>query len=238
MVSIHVRVVSLSPDSREPSQSEKKAPLSNGRLPSADCAPRYQKSVTTTRKIMKRISQAPLVCDPKNRESRPSLAGLFVGTQDREDRDAHEDQDARRGPRGSRRSATCRRSGWGSRHEQGAVGLEDGQAEDEEAPEGEHVREARHGPLEQFALAQHLGRLGFDALRSVGRAADRRLAGAPERYEEPDPLAGEGEDDDRDGDADDGAQKHVRVHESRLSRRTSSGRDTVQAGSVPLGGPS
>ena len=76
-VSTHNRVSGDSPDISEPTQSETKAPLEYGRLPEADCAPRYQNRVMTTRKIMNRISHAPRVCDPKKREERPLSAGLL-----------------------------------------------------------------------------------------------------------------------------------------------------------------
>ena len=60
-VSTQRRVSGDNPDISEPTQSETNAPLEYGRLPEADCAPRYQNKVMTTRKIMKRINQAPRV---------------------------------------------------------------------------------------------------------------------------------------------------------------------------------
>ncbi len=51
--------------------------------------------------------------------------------------------------------------------EEVAVGLNDGEEQDREAPHGEEVGEAGHGPLQELALPRHLGDLGF------GLAADR-----------------------------------------------------------------
>ena len=41
------------------------------------CAPRYTSSVATTRKMPSSTSHAAPVCDPKNRDFRPSSFGLF-----------------------------------------------------------------------------------------------------------------------------------------------------------------
>ena len=116
--------------------------------------------------------------------------GVVLQAQDREHDDADEDEDAE-----EILEEPDDRPGADDRHgevgdEQGAVGLEDGEAEDEEAPEGEHVREARNRPLEQLLLPEHLDCLGLDPLRSILRSADRRLAGPGDREQEPPPLAG------------------------------------------------
>jgi hypothetical protein len=41
------------------------------------CAPRYSSNVTMTEVIMPSTTQAARVCEPKNRDRRPSLWGLF-----------------------------------------------------------------------------------------------------------------------------------------------------------------
>ena len=41
------------------------------------CAPRYSSSVATTTKIMPSTTHAAPVCEPKNRDARPSLCGLL-----------------------------------------------------------------------------------------------------------------------------------------------------------------
>ncbi len=52
------------PDSSRPTPSEMNAPDSYGNVPSAADAPRKRNIVHSTLKIMKRISQAPPVCEP------------------------------------------------------------------------------------------------------------------------------------------------------------------------------
>src|SRR5664280_207983 len=82
MVSSHRFVGPPSGASSEPTHCEANAPpLAKGKsllLTLLTCAPRYRNRVATTRKIMNRISQAPLVWEPKNRDSRPCFAGLWV----------------------------------------------------------------------------------------------------------------------------------------------------------------
>src|ERR1035437_7768098 len=79
IVSSHRFAVSPSGASSEPNQSEANAPPPvKGNAPVLTCAPRYRNKVATTRKIMNRISQAPRVCEPKNRDSRPCFAGLYL----------------------------------------------------------------------------------------------------------------------------------------------------------------
>ena len=57
--------------------------------------------------------------------------------------------------------------------EQRAVGLEDREAQDDEAPEREEVRDPGDRPLQQLALAEHLDGLGLHQLPRVGQAALR-----------------------------------------------------------------
>src|ERR1035437_5489933 len=79
IVSSHRFAVSPSGASSEPNQSEANAPPPvKGNAPVLTCAPRYRNKVATTRKIMNRISQAPRVCEPKKRDSRPCFAGLYL----------------------------------------------------------------------------------------------------------------------------------------------------------------
>ena len=48
-----------------------------GNTPVSSCAPRYASSVTMTRKIIPRTTHAARVCEPKNRDPRPSRRGLL-----------------------------------------------------------------------------------------------------------------------------------------------------------------
>ena len=74
------------------------------------------------------------------------------------------------------------------------VGLEDGEAEDDEAPEREEVGDPWDGPLQQLALAQHLDRLGLDQTPRVGKAA---LRAALPHEDEPHEHEGTASDDER-----------------------------------------
>ena len=56
--------------------------------------------------------------------------------------------------------------------------LDDREAEDQEAPEGEEVRGARGTPLQQLALAEDLDDLGLDPHPA---SSVRPTAGCPER---------------------------------------------------------
>jgi hypothetical protein len=96
--------------------------------------------------------------------------------------------------------------------EQIPVGLDDGQQQDDESPERERVRGARHRPAEQLALAEHLGELRF---RSPARVLPERagtlgsrLPGHGQPLQPPQPAAGDGERDNGDHQADDDAQSH------------------------------
>src|SRR6516225_9978844 len=59
-----------------PTICEANAPCAYGNTPVLICAPRYSSSVAITPKIIPSTSHAALVCDPKNRDLRPSLSGL------------------------------------------------------------------------------------------------------------------------------------------------------------------
>src|SRR5579863_3943489 len=109
-----------------------------------------------TRKIMPRTSHAARVCEPKNREARPSRCGLFrtlitvnvmipASTPDAEQ--VFDEADGGPVPDPDDRELPA---------EQVAVRLDDRQEQDDEAPEGQGVRRARHRPLEQLALPDHL----------------------------------------------------------------------------------
>ena len=67
-----------SPSSRLPSATETNAPLSYGRLPGAEAAPRNRNIVQMTLKIMNRTIQAPPRCEPEKRDRRPSFSGAFL----------------------------------------------------------------------------------------------------------------------------------------------------------------
>ena len=54
-----------------------KAPLSYGRLPSAEAAPRKRNSDQMTLKIMNSTTQAPPRWEPLKRDCRPSRSGEF-----------------------------------------------------------------------------------------------------------------------------------------------------------------
>ncbi|CAB4930355.1 unannotated protein [freshwater metagenome] len=143
--------------------------------------------------------------------------GVVLQAQDREHDDADEDEDAEEILEESddRPRADDRHGEVGD--EQRSVRLEDRETQHEEAPECEHVREARDRPLEEFLLAEHLDGLGLNALGRVLCPARSRLAGAGEGEQEPPSLPGECEDDHCQGNPDDGAKQHVRIHGVRLS---------------------
>ena len=119
--------------------------------------------------------------------------------------------------RGLRRTAThahwsmigIEKSGLNKR----AVGLEDRQPQDDEAPEGEGVREARHGPLQQLALAQHLDGLCLDQVARVGQASGRARLAHPNEAEEHEHATtgnGEGGEGDQQANGQSGAHRTSR----------------------------
>jgi hypothetical protein len=79
--------------------------------------------------------------------------------------------------------------------EQVAVGLDDREDQNDEAPEGEQVRGARHRPLQQLPLPEHLSDLdlhipaGMLACRL--QPLRRRLASQPQTAQPPQPAAGD-----------------------------------------------
>ncbi len=120
-----------------------------------------------TPKIMRRTSQAAPVCDPKKRDRRFSRAGECLTRMPtktpRETMTATAKKSSRNpmtGPAPDDRDVEVA-------VEQAAVGLDDGEEEDGEAPEGEGVGHAGDGPLEQLLLPAHLDQLGLDPLRDV-----------------------------------------------------------------------
>ena len=90
------------------------------------------------------------------------------------------------------------------------VGLDDGQDQDDEAPEGQGVRDTWHRPHQQLALPDHLGDLGLRArcrvLAKCRDALGRRLPGPAEPEQPPEAAARDRARDDRQGESDDDAQ--------------------------------
>jgi hypothetical protein len=118
-----------------------------------------------TRKIIPSTTQAAPVCEPKNRDLRPSRCGSLPdhGEGDDAGQHAHGEQvldepDERPVPDARDRERPV---------EQIAVDLDDRQQQDDETPERRRVRRAGHRPLQQLALADHLGSLGFHILAGV-----------------------------------------------------------------------
>ena len=89
--------------------------------------------------------------------------------------------------------------------EERAVGLDDRREQDGEAPHGEEVRQTRHGPLQQFALARDLDDFGVGDLAQSLPTSWRRLTRANEPRHPIEAPARDGEEDDRDAEADDDA---------------------------------
>ena len=69
--------------------------------------------------------------------------------------------------------------------------------QDREAPHREEVREARHGPAQELALARDLDELGLGARAEPLPPAGRRCARADQRAEPPEPQAREDEAHER-----------------------------------------
>ena len=93
--------------------------------------------------------------------------------------------------------------------EEVAVGLDDGEEEDGEAPHGEEVGQAGHRPLQELALAGHLGDLG------LGLAAERptgpggvRLARTDKPRQPVEPPGRDAKADHRDADAENDPDRH------------------------------
>jgi hypothetical protein len=96
--------------------------------------------------------------------------------------------------------------------EQGAVRLDQGQEEDDEAPEDQEVRDSRHRPAEQLALPEDLGELRLRTparmLAERGDPLRRRLAGPGQPVEPPQPPARDDESGRGDDQPDDDAHGH------------------------------
>ena len=101
--------------------------------------------------------------------------------------------------------------------EQVAVGLDDREQQHDEAPERGGVRRAGHRPLEQLALADHLGRLGLQVPAQVGpRSLDplgSRLPGQRQPLQPPQPAPGHRERHRGQHQADDNSQDHSNLPE-------------------------
>jgi hypothetical protein len=132
---------------------------------------------------------------------------------DREGDDAHQHPDREQVlDEAQHRRVADPRDGEG-RAEQVAIGLQDRQQQDDEAPERQRVGDARHGPLEQLALADDLGGLGPDVPARV--RADRRdtlgsgLPGPGDPVQPPQPASRQGKRGNGESQADDDAQGHA-----------------------------
>ena len=90
-----------------------------------------------------------------------------------------------------------------------AVGLDDRQSEDEEAPEDEGVRQAGDGPLEESALSDDLSDLGLEHRAGVDVPAQGRLAAADQPPQPVQAPPGDGQRDDGDEEADEEAHAHT-----------------------------
>ena len=145
------------------------------------------------------------------------VSGVVAQAEQAKNYDADDDQDAEEileetdnGPGADNRNPEVG-------DEQRAVCLENGQAEDEESPKGEHVGDTRDGPLQQLLLSEYLGGFGGHARGGVDEATNGRFARAAEGDQEPQALAGKGQDDDRDSEADDEPDQLMGIHVQRLS---------------------
>ncbi len=105
--------------------------------------------------------------------------------------------------------------------DQGAVGLEDGQPEHDESPEGEEVCQPWDGPLQQFPLSEDLNRLGFDDLAWVWEAPlGPRLSGTEETQQREDPTTSHCEGEQRE----EQSESERWAHERPPGRRSVGGR--------------
>ena len=84
-------------------------------------------------------------------------------------------------------------TGCGSRGRKVAEGLDDGEEQDGEAPEGEGVGEARDRPLQELPLAADLDELGLDPLGMSLSGRDGRLPGGDQPEEPDEAPTGDGE---------------------------------------------
>jgi hypothetical protein len=96
--------------------------------------------------------------------------------------------------------------------EQRAVGLEIDAPEDDEAPEGEQVRQPGDRPLQQFPLPEHLDQLGPQPRAQVLTAVDVRLARAKQGVQPLDPPSGHRQRQDGQAQPDHQSHCHHSVH--------------------------
>jgi len=175
-----------------------------------------------TAKIRSSTAHAARVCEPKNRDARPSRCGLFriritvkvmmpastptaKQVLDEPDKGPVPDAGDREGPA-----------------EQVAVGLDDRQQQHDETPEGGRVGRPRDRPFQQLALPDHLGRLRFHVQAGVlpdrGDPLRRGLPAERQPLEPPHPAPGHSERDY----GQDQADSHPQDHANLLSIRSSS----------------
>ena len=113
--------------------------------------------------------------------------------------------------------------------EQIPVRLDDRQQQDRETPERQEVRRPRHGPLQQLALPQHLGRLhpevGAGVRAHRGDPVRRRLPAERQPLEPPPPAPGDREREHGEQQSD----GHPHNHANLLSIRSSSVASRVAA---------
>ena len=107
-------------------------------------------------------------------------------------------------------------------------GLDHGDAEHKEAPEGEDVRDAGDSPLQQLLLSQHLGALEFGALAHVAGPAHGRLTGADHALEEEDAAGREDGRHHDDGRAEHDPDDVEGLHGGRLLPASSKRRERRQ----------
>ena len=112
--------------------------------------------------------------------------------------------------------------------EQVPVRLDDRQHQDDEAPEGQGVRHARHRPLQQLALPDHLGSLGGQVTAEVGAGGGDtlrgRLSGGRQPPQPPQPPPGDRERDRSQDQADRHPQDHANLPGIRKVKRRAKNR--------------
>ncbi len=152
-----------------------------------------------TLKIMNSVIHAPRRWEPKKRERRPRSAGalrsrITTKVEDPEERHHRDEvlQEAEHRPVADQRDRPGERVGAEGERDQGAVRLEVDRGQDQEGPEHEEVRGARHAPLQQLLLPEDLDDLSLhreaepprDACDAVGGG----LSAGDQALEEPHPA--------------------------------------------------
>jgi hypothetical protein len=164
-----------------------------------------------TAAIIASTTHAARVCEPKNRPA-AFLVRVVAHPDHGERDDAGEDADGEQvldepGERPVPDPRDRERPG-----EQGAVGLDDRQQQDDEAPERRGVRRAGHRPFQQLPLADHLGQLGLGlpgrVRPGVRHPLRRRLPGKCQPPEPPHPPPRHRERDNGQTQPDDHPRKH------------------------------